>query len=231
VGQKINPISMRLGITDEPRSKWYADKKHFGDMLVADYRLRQHIKSKYQFAGVPRVDIERTSGEARVTIHCARPGVVIGRKGSEVEQLRNELEDMVGLPVHVDIQEVTQPELNAQLISEGISEQLKKRSSFRRTIKKAAETAMQMGARGVKIEIAGRLGGSEMRRQERAVMGMVPLHTLDAVIDYGFTQCVTKSGTIGVKTWVYRGEQDAVDSRGAAHQQDTGRRAPSGGPR
>ncbi|MFW6158431.1 MAG: 30S ribosomal protein S3 [Planctomycetota bacterium] len=230
MGQKVNPISLRLGITDKPRSRWYATKEDFGDLLVADQAIRRYIKQKYEFAGIPRIDIERTSGEARITLHCARPGVVIGRKGSEVEQLRAELEEMAGLAVRVDIKEVSRPELDAQLISQGISERLKKRASFRRTVKQAADTAMQMGAKGVKIEISGRLGGAEMRRRERVVMGMIPLHTLDAVIDYGFTTCVTMSGTIGVKVWVYRGEQDAVASRGAAHKKGGGAQPSAGGP-
>ena len=223
MGQKVNPISLRLGITETWRSRWYADKKLFGDLLVADHRMRAYIKKRYQFAGIPRIDIERTSGEARITLHCARPGVVIGRKGQEVEQLRSELEAMAGCAVHLDIKEVPRPELNAQLVGEAISEQLRKRSSFRRVMKRAADTAMQMGAKGIKIEIAGRLGGSEMRRRERVVQGMIPLHTLDAVIDYGITTCITTSGTIGVKVWVYRGEERAKKTAAAPE-------SPAGGP-
>ncbi len=205
MGQKVNPISLRLGLNQTWRSRWYANKKNFGKMLVSDQKIRKHIKKQYQFAGIPRIDIERTSGEARVTLHCARPGVIIGRKGQEVDRLRGELEDLADCAVHIDIKEIERPERDATLIGQAISEQLQKRSSFRRALKKAAETAMQMGAKGIKIEISGRLGGSEMRRSERVVNGMIPLHTLDADIDYGFTTCVTKSGTIGVKVWVYNG--------------------------
>ena len=207
MGQKVNPISLRLGINQSWRSLWYADKKHFGDMLISDQKIRQHVRKQYRFAGIPRIDIERTGGEARVTLHCARPGVIIGRKGQEVDRLRTELEELAKCTIHVDINEISKPELDATLIAQAISDQLQKRASFRRALKKAADTAIQMGAKGVKIEIAGRLGGSEMRRRERVAIGMIPLHTLDAYIDYGFTTCVTKSGTIGVKVWVYRGPQ------------------------
>ncbi len=205
MGQKINPISFRLGINQTWRSRWYADKRNFGDRLVADQKIRNYIHKNYNFAGIPRIDIERTSGEARVTLHCARPGVVIGRKGQEVDRLRSELEELAGGSIHIDIKEVPRPELNATLVSQAMSEQLQKRASFRRAIKKAADTTMQMGAMGIKIELSGRLGGAEMRRSERVVLGMIPLHTLDADIDYGFTTCVTKSGTIGVKVWIYNG--------------------------
>ena len=225
MGQKVNPISFRLGHNQTWRSRWYADKKSFGPLLVSDQKIRRRIQAQYAFAGIPRIDIERTSGEARVTLHCARPGVIIGRKGQEVDRLRGELEDLANCAVHIDIVEVDKPELNATLISQSISEQLKKRGSFRRAMKKAAETAMQLGAKGVKIELAGRLGGSEMRRRERTVMGMIPLHTLDADIDYGFTTCVTKSGTIGVKVWVYLGPKPARSKSDA----NPGEPAPGGG--
>ncbi len=207
MGQKVNPISLRLGINETWRSRWYAGKKEFGELLVADQKIRRHIQKNYQYAGIPRIDIERTSGEARITLHCARPGVIIGRKGAEIERLRGELEDIAKAKIHIDIKEVPRPELNAVLIGQGISEQLKKRAAFRRVMKKAVDTAMQLGAQGVKIELSGRLGGSEMRRRERAVAGMIPLHTLDAVIDYGFTNCVTTYGCIGIKVWVCHGEQ------------------------
>lgn len=222
MGQKVNPISLRLGINESWRSRWYADKKSFGKLLVADQKLRQHVRARYQFAGIPRIEVERTSGEARVTLYCARPGVVIGRKGQEVERLRGELEDLAGCNIHIDIKEIEKPELDATLISQAISEQLKKRASFRRAIRRAADTAMQMGAQGVKIEVSGRLGGAEMRRRERVVEGMIPLHTLDAVIDYGFTPCVTTYGVIGVKVWVYRGERGALTGPAAANDPAAG---------
>ena len=206
MGQKINPISFRLGINQTFRSRWYADKKEFGTLLVADQAIRRHILKNYAFAGIPRIDIERTSGAIKLTLHCARPGVIIGRKGQEIDRLRGEVEQISACTVEIDVKEIDRPDMNAALIGQSISEQLKKRGSFRRALKKAADTAMQVGAQGVKIEIAGRLGGSEMRRRERVVNGMIPLHTLDADIDYALTTCVTKSGTIGVKVWVYRGQ-------------------------
>ena len=216
MGQKVNPISLRLGITQTWRSRWYANKKEFGPLLISDQKIRKHIQKNYQFAGIPRIDIERTSGEARVTLHCARPGVIIGRKGQEVDRLRSELEEIARCNIHIDIREVPRPELDATLIGESIAEQLQKRAAFRRALKKAAQTAMQMGALGVKIELAGRLGGSEMKRRERVVMGRIPLHTLSANIDYGFTTCVTTYGSIGVKVWVYTGEEGALKGSQAA---------------
>ena len=207
MGQKVNPISLRLGINETWRSRWYASKKEFSELLVGDQKIRRHIQKNYQYAGIPRIDIERTTGEARITLHCARPGVIIGRKGAEIERLRSELEEIAKAKIHIDIKEVPRPELNAVLIGQGVAEQLKKRAAFRRVMKKAADTAMQLGAQGVKIELSGRLGGSEMRRRERVVAGMIPLHTLDAVIDYGFTNCVTTYGCIGIKVWVCHGEQ------------------------
>ena len=224
MGQKVNPISFRLGINQTWRSRWYADKKSFGDLLIADQKIRNHIRKAYQFAGIPRIDIERISGEARLTLHCARPGVIIGRKGQEVDRLRAEIKEIAGCAVHIDIKEIAKPELDATLIGQALSEQLQKRASFRRALKKAADTATQMGAAGVKIELSGRLGGSEMRRRERVAIGSIPLHTLDADIDYGFTTCVTKSGTIGVKVWIYKGLQPAH-----AHSKDAAEEGTAGG--
>jgi len=226
LGQKINPISLRLGINQSWRSRWYADKSDFGHLLVADQKIRKYIHEKYRFAGIPRIDIERTSGEARITLHCARPGVVIGRKGQEAEVLRADLEKLAGCTIHIDIKEVPRPELDAQLISENISDQLRKRAAYRRVLKKAAETAVGLGAQGVKIEVAGRLGGSEMCRRERVVEGMIPLHTLDALIDYGYTTCMTTSGTIGVKVWVCTGEQGALGSRSEGEPEPPRQRRP-----
>ena len=207
MGQKVNPISLRLGITQNWRSRWYADKKEYAGLLVSDQKIRRHIEKNYAFAGIPKIEIERTSGEARVTLHCARPGVIIGRKGAEVDRLRGELEEIANCKIHIEVAEVPKPELDSMLIAQSISEQLAKRAAFRRAMKKAAQTAIQMGALGVKIELAGRLGGSEMKRRERVVMGMIPLHTLEADIDYGFHTCVTTYGSIGVKVWVYHGDR------------------------
>ena len=219
MGHKVNPIGFRIGIGEDWRSRWYADKKHFGQYVVEDARVRRHIKQHYRFAGIPRIDIERTRGQVKVILHCARPGIIIGRKGSEIDRVQDELERIVGGQVQVRIQEVDKPELEAQLVAEGIAEQLAKRSPFRRVLKRTAETVMQAGAQGIKVQIAGRLGGSEMARRERLVVGGVPLHTLRADISYGFTEAKTTYGHIGIKVWIYRGERPEKEVHRAADAQ------------
>ena len=213
MGQKVNPTGFRIGITEGWRSRWFAPKAAFAEFLVEDQRIRRYIDDKLNrqppYAAVARVEIERTRNEVKVVLHTARPGLVIGPKGAEVDKLKEELEDLIDRNINLNIVEVKVPDGNAKLVAESISEQLKKRASFRRVLKRAAQTAAQMGAQGVKIEIAGRLGGSEMRRRERVVIGMIPLHTLDAAIDYALTTCVTTYGTIGVKVWVYNGSRPA----------------------
>jgi small subunit ribosomal protein S3 len=205
MGQKVHPTSFRLGITETWRSRWYARKKDFGDLLVADKRVRDHVKKNYAFAGIARIDIERTREETRITLHCARPGVIIGRKGSEVEKVRGALESIVKGKVDIGIQEVNHPELNAQLVAQGVSEQLSKRGSFKRAVRRSAEATMDAGAKGIRMRLAGRLGGSEMSRRELISMGSIPLHTLRAKIDYGFAEAVTAYGNIGVKVWINHG--------------------------
>ena len=205
MGQKVNPISFRLGIVEDWRSRWYARKKEFGSLVVGDKKIRDYVQSKYAFAGIARVDIERTRDEVRVFLQCARPGVIIGRKGVEVERIRSKLEEIAGHKVDMKIEEIQHPELSAQLVAQGIAEQLAKRGSFRRTMRRAAENTMDAGAKGVRIRLAGRLGGSEMSRRELLSIGALPLHTLRAKIDYGFTEAKTNSGHIGVKVWVNRG--------------------------
>jgi len=205
MGQKVHPVSFRLGITESWRSKWYARKQNFGRFVIEDKKIRDFVASQYAFAGIARVDIERTRDEVRVALHCARPGVIIGRKGVEVDRLRVHLEAIVGGKVDIKIQEVTRPELCAQLVALGISEQLSKRSSFRRTIRKAAETTMDAGSLGIRIRLAGRLGGSEMSRREMLNIGALPLHTLNARVDYGFAEAATSYGNIGVKVWINHG--------------------------
>jgi len=227
VGQKVNPISLRLGINQTWRSRWYAGKKEFGNLLISDQKIRRFIHKNYLFAGISRIDIERTSGEARITLHCARPGVIIGRKGQEIDRLLSELEELVACSIHIDIKEISRPELDATLIAQSISEQLQKRAAYRRAMKKSSQTAMQMGAQGVKIELAGRLGGSEMKRRERVVMGMIPLHTLIAQIDYGVATCITTYGCIGVKVWVYTGDTPAKEKPQHAPPAETA--TPAGG--
>ena len=212
MGQKIRPTGLRLGITEDWRSRWYADKKNFGRLLVEDHKIRRFILGQYQFAGIPKVEIERTGEEVRLLLHCARPGIIIGRKGQEVERLRDVLEQLVGRRVNIDIKEVPKPELSAQLVSQSVAEQLEKRSSFRRTIKRSADMTMEAGALGVKIQVSGRLGGTEMSRSECTLQGSIPLHTLDANIDYGFTEAKTNYGHIGVKCWIYKQREEEDDA-------------------
>ena len=219
MGHKVNPIGFRIGITEPWRSRWYADKKSFGRYVVEDEKIRRHIKSHYRYAGIPRIDIERTREVVLVVLFTARPGIIIGRKGSEVDRLKGELEDLVGHDVHIKIEEVSDAELEAQLVAEGICEQLSKRAHFRRVTKKAADTTMQAGARGIKIQVSGRLGGAEIARTERVVVGEIPLHTLRANISYGFSEAKTTYGHIGVKVWIYRGLRSEKEVRHAPHAQ------------
>lgn len=220
MGQKVHPVSFRIGIVEDWRSRWYARKREFGALVVADKRIRDFIKKNYAFAGMARIEIERTREEVRVMLHCARPGVIIGRKGVEVERLRARLEEIAAGKVDVRIVEIHRPELNGQLVAEAIAEQLAKRASFRRTVRKAAETTMDAGALGVRIRLAGRLGGAEMSRRELIRIGSVPLHTLRAKIDYGFAEARTAYGHIGVKVWINHGlveegeQSDKETSRG-----------------
>ena len=215
MGQKVRPTGLRIGITETWRSRWYADKKTYGRLLVEDVKLRNFIQQNYRFAGIPKVEIERTGEEIKVILHSARPGIIIGRKGQEVEKLRDVLESLVGRRVNIDIKEVGKPELAAQLVAQGVAEQLEKRSSFRRTIKKSADMTMAAGAFGVKIQVSGRLGGSEMRRRESTHRGSIPLHTLRANIDYGFAEAKTTYGHIGVKCWIYKPPEEVDDAANA----------------
>ena len=209
MGQKVCPIGFRLGITQNWRSRWYADKKNFGKLLVEDQKIRKYIKKNYRFTGIPKVEIERTRDEgAKIIIYAARPGLIIGRKGSEIEKLKNGIEKIVEKSVDIKIQEVDKPELEAQLVAESIAEQLQKRAAYRRTIKKSVESTMGLGAKGVKIQVSGRLGGAEIARTEGATVGSIPLHTMRANIDYGFAESMTTYGTIGVKVWIYKGLVD-----------------------
>jgi len=210
VGQKVNPIGLRLGINQEWRSKWYGSKRDFGTMLNEDIKLRKHIKDRLSFAGVARILIERYGKKIRVTIWSARPGIVIGRKGSEVDKLRDDLMEMTGREVVLDVSEIKRPELEAQLVAENVAQQLVKRVSFRRAMKRAMQLTRDAGAEGVKIRASGRLGGAEIARSEEYREGKVPLHTLRANIDYGFTEASTTYGQIGVKVWIYKGEKMTV---------------------
>ncbi|MGD2175438.1 MAG: 30S ribosomal protein S3 [Candidatus Brocadiaceae bacterium] len=205
MGQKVRPTSLRLGITEDWRSHWVADKKTFGDYLVEDQQIRTYTKNQYYYAGISRIEIERTRDSVHVTVRCARPGLVIGRRGVEVERLKNALDELTGRSVEISVEEVRDPQLDAQLIAEDVAQQIERRTSFRRAIRRAAEMTMNSGAEGIKIEIAGRLGGSDMTRREKVIEGRFPLQTLRAQIQYGFTEARTKFGHIGVKVWVNRG--------------------------
>src|SRR5919107_3062694 len=206
MGQKIHPTVFRLALNKNWASKWYANNKGFSGMLLEDVRVRDFLKEKLGHAAVSRVVIERPAKNARITIFSARPGVVIGKKGEDIESLKAQLQKMLGVPVHVNIEEVRKPELDAQLISDSISQQLQKRIMFRRAMKRAITNAMRLGAQGIKIMSAGRLNGIEIARTEWYREGRVPLHTLRADIDYGFAEAKTTYGVIGIKVWVFKGE-------------------------
>jgi small subunit ribosomal protein S3 len=217
MGQKVNPIGFRTGIMLGWKSRWYASKREFADLLIEDKKIRDYVHKKYKFAGIPKVEIERTRDEVKVILFAARPGVIIGRKGQEVEQLQDELQGLVGRRINIKIEEVSRPELQAQLVAEDIAEQLVKRAGFRRTMKRAMEQTMEAGAKGIKIQMAGRLGGAEMARREKQISGSIPLSTLRAKIDYGFVEAKTAQGHIGVQVWVnqgmYEDETDGADAQ------------------
>lgn len=206
MGQKSNPIGLRLPVTRDWRSKWYAPNKDFGNLLVEDQRIRRYLKKKLESASVPRIQIERAANRCRVTIFTARPGVVIGRKGAEIDKIKEELSRLTGKETYVDIQEVKNADTDAQLVAENVALQLERRISFRRAMKRAVQIAMDMGVKGIKIRCAGRLGGSELSRVETYHQGSVPLHTLRAQIDYGFAEAQTMAGKLGVKCWICKGE-------------------------
>lgn len=206
MGQKTNPVGLRVAVNKDWRSKWYADKKEFGKLLEEDRRIRELLKKKLESASVPRILIERATNRCRITILTARPGVVIGRKGAEIDKIKEELSRMTGKEVYVDILEIKQPETDAQLVAENVALQLERRVSFRRAMKKALQTAMDFGADGIKIRCAGRLGGAELARVETYHEGSVPLHTLRANIDYGFAEAFTVYGKLGIKCWICKGE-------------------------
>src|SRR5678809_758148 len=206
MGQKTNPIGLRTAVTKDWRSKWYAQKKDFGKLLAEDRTLRTILKKKLETASVPKILIERAANRCRITILTARPGVVIGRKGAEIDKIKEELSKMTGKEIYVDIVEIKQPETDAQLVAENVALQLERRVSFRRAMKKALQTAKDFGAEGIKIRCAGRLGGAELARVEQYHWGRVPLHTLRANIDYGFAEANTVYGKLGVKCWICKGE-------------------------
>ncbi|MGE5484395.1 MAG: 30S ribosomal protein S3 [Ignavibacteriales bacterium] len=206
MGQKVHPKGLRIGIIKDWDAKWFADKKEFPGILMEDVKIREFLKKKLFSTGVSRIEIERAATRLKVTIYTAKPGMVIGRGGSGVEDLRKQVEALTGKQVSLNIVEVKSAETDAQLVAENIASQLEKRISFRRAMKQAVSRAMRLGAKGCRVRIAGRLGGAEMARRERDVEGTVPLHTLRADIDYGFAEATTTYGKIGVKVWVYKGD-------------------------
>ena len=206
MGQKVNPIGMRLQVNRTWDSRWYADGEDYGNLLLEDLRMRDFIKEECKAAGVSRVVIERPHKKCRVTIHTARPGVIIGKKGADIEGLRKKLSNFTDSELHLNIVEVRKPELDAQLVGENIAQQLERRVSFRRAMKRAVQNAMRMGALGIRVNVAGRLGGAEIARTEWYREGRVPLHTLRADIDYAHSEAMTPYGIIGIKTWIFKGE-------------------------
>jgi small subunit ribosomal protein S3 len=218
MGQKVHPTGFRTGVTEPWKSRWYASKKDFRELLMEDFKVRKFLKTKYRAAAIPKVEIERTRDEVKVILHSARPGVIIGRKGQEVDRLQDELQELLGRRVNLKVEEVSRPEIQAQLIAEDIADQLSKRAAFRRTLKRALETTMDAGAKGVKIQLAGRLGGAEMSRCEKAIAGAMPLSTLRAKIDYGFCEAPTAQGNIGIQVWVNQGMYEE-DGDGADAQE------------
>ncbi len=233
MGQKIHPLGFRLGIVEPHRSRWYAKKKDFGRLLLEDRKVRDHVSKEFGSSGIPRIEIERTSEAVHVIIYTARPGVLVGRKGIRVEELKKELQKITKTTVHLTLHEVKRPELESKLVAEGVAEALEKRMAFRRATKRAMQTTMQAGAKGMKIELNGRLGGAEMARQSKEREGRVPLSTLQAHLDYGTAIAKTTYGVIGVKVWIYKGiieRGKMVDFRsttGSSSRAERAKRAPA----
>ena len=224
MGQKVNPNGLRVGVIKDWESRWYADKKDFGDTLVEDYNLREYLLETLAPAGVPKVEIERDAKRVRINIYVAKPGMVIGRGGSEIEKLKATLEKRIGKSVSLNIIEIKNPDVNAQLVAENIASQLERRISFRRALKSSIGRAMRLGARGIKCQASGRLGGAEIARSETYKEGTIPLQTIRADIDYGFAEAKTTYGRIGVKVWIYTGEVLQVSNNTTERQRPDRRR-------
>ena len=209
MGQKVNPIAFRTGVMETWKSRWYASKNEFANFLLEDKKIRdfvaKHPTQNYKAAGIDKIEIERTRDEVKVILSVARPGLIIGKKGQEIEVLQEEIQNLIGRRVNLKINEISQPALQAQLVAEKISEQLSKRAGFRRTMKRALEETMDAGAKGIKVQLAGRLGGAEMARREKQIAGSIPLSTIRAKIDYGFTEAMTPQGHIGIQVWINQG--------------------------
>jgi len=234
MGHKVHPTGIRLGIAKDWNSKWFANKREYAEYLSADLKVRDLLKKKLAQAGISKITIERPAKTARVTIHTARPGVVIGKKGEDIERLRKEVSAVMGVPAHINVSEVRKPELDAQLVAESIAQQLERRIMFRRAMKRSVQNAMRLGALGIKVNVGGRLNGAEIARSEWYRECRVPLHTLRADIDYGFAEAKTTYGVIGVKVWVYKGEifdlhAAQQEAKAEAAEERPQRRAPKAG--
>ena len=224
MGQKVHPTGLRLGIVKDHTSIWYADGPAYAEKLHEDLVVRDYIRKKLAQASVSRIEIQRPAQTARITIHTARPGIVIGKKGEDVERLRQEVGKMMGVPVHINIEEVRKPELDAQLVAQNVAQQLERRVQFRRAMKRVMQNAMRLGAEGIKVRVAGRLGGAEIARSETYHEGRVPLHTLRADVDYATAEALTTYGMLGVKVWIFKGEVigDREEGQGSANVQSFG---------
>ncbi|MEJ2692775.1 MAG: 30S ribosomal protein S3 [Candidatus Thiodiazotropha sp.] len=227
MGQKVHPTGIRLGIVKDWTSTWYADSKHYAKLLNTDLAVRDFLRKRLSQASVSRIQIDRPANNAHITVHTARPGLVIGKKGEDIDALRAEVSQMMGIPVHMSIEEIRKPELDAQLVAESIAQQLERRVMFRRAMKRAVQNAMRLGAEGIKVNIGGRLNGAEIARSEWYREGRVPLHTLRADIDYGFAEAGTTYGIIGVKVWVFKGEvySDGEKAEAEAKSASAGKRS------
>jgi small subunit ribosomal protein S3 len=218
MGQKVHPTGIRLGIVKEHTSVWFADKKHYAEYLLNDLEVRQYLRERLADASVGRIEIARPAQTARVTIHTARPGIVIGKKGEDVDKLRKELSKRMGVPVHINIEEIRKPELDAVLVAQNVAQQLERRVQFRRAMRRVIQNAMRLGAEGIKVRVAGRLGGAEIARSEVYHEGRVPLHTLRADIDYATFEAETTYGILGIKVWIFKGEVIGSNAPAAAPQ-------------
>lgn len=219
MGQKVHPVGIRLGYIKDWSSRWFAESKDYPGLLHNDLTIREFIKKKLAHASVSRIQINRPANNAHITVHTARPGIVIGKKGEDIDSLRRQVSEMMGIPVHLNVEEIRKPELDAQLVAEGVAQQLEKRIMFRRAMKRAVTNTMRLGAEGIKINVSGRLNGAEIARREWYREGRVPLHTLRADIDYGFAEAKTTYGIIGVKVWIFKGEVLNPDLQ--ANQEET----------
>ncbi len=237
MGQKVHPTGYRIGVIEPWRSRWYANRKEYARLLEEDQRIRRYVAKEFKAAGIPRIEIERTSEAVNVIVHSSRPGVLVGRKGVRVDQLKQELQRITGMTCHLTVREIKRPELESPLVAEVIAEALEKRMAFRRAIKKAVQTTMQAGAKGIKVELNGRLGGAEMARTAKEREGRVPLSTLRSYVDYGTAEAKTTYGVIGVKVWIYKGEVEVgekLDYRfplGGISRSDRGMEVAAGGGR